>query len=347
MVTRSSWKTPLLPLDALVQGTNLLLALGVVLSANRITHAGAWLATHCMLAASVVLIARFDTRSARPTDRLTFVHYWLPVGFVLMIYFELGLLIPLLRDYTDHRYDHALQALDVRLLGDPLAFVTRWASRPLSDLLTFCYFAYYPLVIAVPLAVYVRGTREDFERASAVIFVAFVLSYAGYLLWPAVGPHRVFENERPDVLAGFGLARAGYGFLRHVPNEPPDAFPSGHVLLAVLVPALARRFRPALFPWLAPIGAGIVVATVYLRLHYLADVAAAFVLAPVAWTLGLAVCRWFARRSLALELFEPEADGSSRRVCARCETTRRRCRTSSRTTRWSTSRTTNTCSSRG
>lgn len=307
MLSRSPWKTPLLPLDALVQGTNMLLALGVGLNASRIAHAGALLAMHCMVAASVALIARFDVRIARATDRLTLVHYWLPVGFVLMIYFELGLLVPVLHDFSDHRYDHTLQALDVRLLGDPLAFVTRWASRPLSDLLTCCYFAYYPLVIAVPLAVYMRGTREDFERASAVIFVAFVLSYAGYVLCPAVGPHRVFETERPDVLAGFGLARVGYGFLRHVPNEPPDAFPSGHVLLAVLVPALARRFYPALFPWLAPIGAGIVVATVYLRLHYLADVAAALVLAPVAWMLGLAVCRWFAHRTLALELFEPEA----------------------------------------
>lgn len=299
MLTRSPWKMPFLPLDVLVQGTNMLLALGVVLGANRMAHPGGWLALHGMLAALVSLIARFDVRSERATDWLTLVHDWLPVGFVLMIYFELGLLIPTLRDYSDHHYDYALQALDVKLLGDPMAFVTRWASRPLSDLLTVSYFAYYPLVIAVPLAVYRHGTREDFERASSVIFVAFVVSYAGYVLWPAVGPHRVFDGERPAVLAGFGLARVGYGLLYHVPNEPPDAFPSGHVLLSVLVPALARRFYPALFPWLVPVAAGIVVATVYLRLHYLADVAAAFVLAPVAWIIGLAVCRVFARDTRA------------------------------------------------
>lgn len=296
MITRSPWKMPLLPLDMLVQGTNTLLAIGVILGASRIPHAGGWLALHSMLAASVSLIARFDVRSGRATDPLKLVHDWLAVGFVLIIYFELGQLIPILRDYADRRYDYPLQALDVRLLGDPLAFVMRWASRPMSDLLTVCYFAYYPLIIAVPLAVYVHGAREDFECASSVIFVAFVLSYAGYWLWPAVGPHRVFDGERPAVLAGFGLARVGYGLLCRVPNEPPDAFPSGHVLLSVLAPALARRFYPALFPWLAPVAAGIVLATVYLRLHYLADVAAAFVLAPVAWIVGLAVCRVFARR---------------------------------------------------
>jgi membrane-associated phospholipid phosphatase len=288
---------PLLPLDILVQGTNMLLAIGVILGANRIPHAAGWLALHGMLAAMISLIARFEVRSGRPTDPLTLVHDWLPVGFVLMLYFELGLLIPILRDYADRRYDYPLQALDVWLLGDPLAFVTRWASRPLSDLLTLCYFAYYPLLIAVPLAVYMHGTREDFERASAVIFVAFVLSYAGYWLWPAVGPHHVFDGERPAVLGGFGLARVGYGLLCRVPHEPPDAFPSGHVLLSVLVPALARRFYPALLPWVAPVAAGIVLATVYLRLHYLADVAAGFALAPVAWIVGLAVCRVSARRT--------------------------------------------------
>lgn len=76
MVTRTPWKTPLLRLDALVRCTNMLLAIGGALSAGRMSHVGAWLAMHGLLAVSVTLIARADVRSGRATDRLTIVDRW-------------------------------------------------------------------------------------------------------------------------------------------------------------------------------------------------------------------------------------------------------------------------------
>jgi hypothetical protein len=282
-----------LPLDVLVLSTNALLGLAVWYVGPRLAHAHAYLALHLATAAAVYLLAKRDDQRAQPFDPWTFVHNWLPAVFVMVMYFELGLLIPHLRSYGDHHYDRALQAVDVWLLGEPVAAISSIASAPLSDFLTVCYIAYYPLAIAVPLAAYVRGTLDEYQRVAAIVLTAFLISYAGYVAWPALGPHRLYDLTRPAALDGYGFARIGYAFFRGVPNEPPDAFPSGHALIGVLAPALAFRYYRPLCVWLAPVGLGCIMATVYLRYHYIADVLAAFALAPVCWRLGSVVERRF------------------------------------------------------
>ncbi|MET0385555.1 MAG: phosphatase PAP2 family protein [Polyangiales bacterium] len=280
-----------LPLDVIVQWSNALLAATVVLATPRLAHASAYLLLHALIAAAVYVLAKLEDARSRALDPLAFLHDWLPAVFVMLVYFELGMIIPALRDYSDFRYDHALQAIDLWLLGDPVAWIARCASPLLSDILTVCYVAYYPYAIAVPLALYIRGTRAEYQRAAAVVLMAFLVSYAGYVVWPALGPHRLFDVYRPAELDGYGLARVGYGMFRGLPNEPPDAFPSGHTLIGVLVPWIAYRFYRPLLVWLIPVGIGIVLATVYLRFHYLADLAGSFVLAPVVWQLAAAVER--------------------------------------------------------
>jgi len=279
------------PIDALVQGANALLLIAVLWAHRTLPHAAAYAACHVLFALGLYLLSRpVDVATAR-FDPLSFFHSWLPALVVVLMYFELGVLIPLLRDYSDLRYDRALQAVDVWLLGDPARVVERYASRGLSDVLTVCYFAYYPLALLVPAALYMRGAKRDFQRAAAIIMLGFLLSYLGYFAFPALGPHRVFDARRPAALDGLFWARAGYEWLLSVPHEPPDAFPSGHALIALLVPALCWRWSRALVYYTTPVAVGIVLATVYLRLHYVTDVAAAIVLAPLCYALGCALTR--------------------------------------------------------
>lgn len=275
-------------LDGLVQSVNAALLGAVLWKHHVLPHAAAFVACHVIFALSVYLLSKRE-QAPGVTDPLHFVHDWLPAVFILGMYFELGLLIPLLRDYSDLRYDRALHAIDLWLFGDPLALIQRHGSALLSDLLTLCYFAYYPLALVVPATLYVRGDKRGFRSAATVILVGFVVSYIGYVAWPALGPHRVFDGQRPSALDGFGLSRIAYAWLLAVPYEPPDAFPSGHALISMLVPALAWHKLRALFYVCAPICLGIILATLYLRLHYVADVAAALLIAPVCYRLGRAI----------------------------------------------------------
>jgi len=279
--------------DVLVQCTNALLGLLVLCLAPRLPHAGTFLAAHAAYALTMFVLIKFDHGHPRVSDPLTILRYWLPTCFVLILYFELGFLVPTLRDYSDYRYDRVLQAIDIWLMGDPEAFIRGLANTTLSDVLTVCYFAFYPLTLILPALLFVRGAFELYQRVAAIILMAFLLSYVGYVIFPALGPHRLFDVQRPPELDGFGLSRAGYQWLRGIPNEPPDAFPSGHALIAMLVPALAWRWQRTWFWWLAPFGLGIVLSTIYLRLHYVTDVVASVVIAPIAWKLGSAVARRF------------------------------------------------------
>jgi membrane-associated phospholipid phosphatase len=280
--------TSLLSLDGLVQCVNAALLGAVLWEYNALPHAAAFAACHVMLGVTVfVLGRRSDSQAA--FEPIGFLHDWLPAFFILGVYFELGLLIPLLRDYSDLRFDRTLHNLDVWLLGDPVALVERYGSAWLSDVLTLCYFAYYPLALLMPATFYVHGEKREFHRSAMIILVGFVVSYIGYVAWPALGPHRVFEAYRPPVLDGLYCSHVGYQWLLAVPHEPPDAFPSGHALISVLVPALAWPKHRVLFYVCAPISVGIVLATLYLRLHYVADVVAAFIAAPVCYRLGRAL----------------------------------------------------------
>ena len=281
---RAAWQ----PSDALVHAGNTLTAAMVVLCWGRIAHGPLYLSFHAVVALLFQFLAKQDAARPRgPAGLLTFLHFWAPAPFVLLLYFELGLLIPQVHPLGDYHYDRMLHATDVFLLGDPLVWVERMASRLLSDVLSLCYFAYYPFIIIVPVFLYARAQYTEYQRVTAIILTAFLISFVCYVLFPAIGPHKLFDASRPAALDGYGFAKRGYAAVRDVKLEPPDVFPSGHTLFGVLVPAFAWRYYRRLFAWVTPIGAGIVLATFYLRFHYLVDILAAIALAPVCWKLGV------------------------------------------------------------
>jgi membrane-associated phospholipid phosphatase len=71
----------------------------------------------------------------------------------------------------------------------------------------------------------------------------------------------------------------------------PDAFPSGHALMSMVVIGMTwRLYRPA-FKFVVGPSLGCVLATVALRYHYVVDVIAAAALFPVVWLGGIALNR--------------------------------------------------------
>jgi membrane-associated phospholipid phosphatase len=274
----------LYPVDIVLLLGNAALSLVVLFNRARLPDASALLAAHAAIFAGVFMIARLE--AMRQARWATLIHPWLPVPLIPVAYFELGLLIPVARETAPYSLDHALQAVDVRLLGDPLLQVEQIASAPLSDLLMACYVGYYLFPCLLLVKLYQRTNLTAFHSAMTSMAWAFALTYVGYFMFPAMGPHVLFDAYRPAALDGYVLAGPAYQALLQTPNEPPDAFPSGHALIGALVPVLAWRWQRRWFPWLAPLGAGMVAATVYFRFHYIADVVVALVLVPICCWLG-------------------------------------------------------------
>ncbi|HTS02798.1 MAG TPA: phosphatase PAP2 family protein [Thermoanaerobaculia bacterium] len=249
-----------------------------------------------VVAAVPPLIAFLRARAPSPSRSLRILLDFYVVACVVAIFDGLG---PLIRAVNPVDRDAWLAAFDRALFGvDPTVWLERFATPLLSDVLTVFYALYYFHPIVLGGLVYAddarrpRETRE-FGRYAFVMVLVFYVSYAGYFLVPAIGPRYTVTHAGP--LPRGAVSRAIDGTLDRLETNKRDCFPSGHtmVVTAVLLEA-ARRSRKT-FLWFLPFAAGLVVATVYCRYHYVADVLSGLALAFLTVPLANALYARFAR----------------------------------------------------
>lgn len=241
-------------------------------------------ATFAGLLLAVLHLARAQGKGA------VLLRDFLPVAEILLVFL---LLQPLVTILNPHRWDAALAAFDRRWFN---GLATAWHGafgRPggFTDLVYLAYASFYMLPIAVGTLARVRLGPERFEEIVFAILLGFYLSFLGYFLWPAEGP-RVPEALASAQLGGGAVSHAIRAFLRGAETTTLDAFPSGHTALSLLPAALATRAFPRLAPLLWLWALAITFATVYIGVHYVADVAAGLLLAGLALFLARPLSRW-------------------------------------------------------
>jgi membrane-associated phospholipid phosphatase len=143
-----------------------------------------------------------------------------------------------------------------------------------------------------------RGLYEEAESVTRTIVFGFLLSYVMYVFMPAIGP-RFSVHDYASIstdLPGLWLTDAlrtiidtGDGF-RDKTLDPAlqmhrNCMPSGHTMMTLMNMILAFRYRSKLRWVFLIMGISLIIATVYLRYHYVVDVLAGIILAFVA--LGL------------------------------------------------------------
>ena len=214
-----------------------------------------------------------------------------PVGVVVGTFMVLE---PVIAAVNPARYDAVLAAFDDRWCS---GLVEAWRGalgRPaaLTDATYLVYVSFYLL----PLAAFLLARRRGPEAMEAVAFpvlLGFYASYLGYALWPATGPRVAAAGEA--ALGGGTVAEAVRWFLRAAEATTLDAFPSGHTALSLVAAALGARVAPRLGPLLVAWAAAIVFSTVYVHVHYLADLLGGAVLAGLTLALAPAASRALGR----------------------------------------------------
>jgi len=205
---------------------------------------------------------------------------WLPLPLVVYTYETLATVVPACWQWT---IDPWLADADRALLGAPAgAHLEPLVGPTLTGAMSAFYGGYYVVPIVLATWFGLRDRAAFRELVVGVVGLLFV-GYLGYLFLPAIGPY-AFHPEAFSVplrgdFVGEGIAALiadrGAGF-------PRDAFPSLHTANAVTVLLVTfrhdrRAFAVCIVPML-----GLIAATVYLRFHYLVDVAAGAALA-IAW----------------------------------------------------------------
>lgn len=206
------------------------------------------------------------------------VRDFFPVVFIPAFFF---LALPLVPRVNPVDADGALLAVDRRLGG--LLLLRGMKSLEASWLTTamkLAWISYYVLPLIPLVALHASRRRGEFLESRYMFVLTWLSTFALYFLVPARGP-------------GYGGAEIGIGQpqwtgftarLKHVIHalEGParDTFPSGHAAIAAVAAVVCVRHRLGrLGAGVIALAAGVVASTLYLRYHYVVDVAAGLLLA--------------------------------------------------------------------
>ncbi len=205
-------------------------------------------------------------------------------------------------------YDLQLYQLDLALFGiEPAIYFDRFVSPATSEWFAFFYFGYFILLSAFvfPL-LFVAKDEKLLTHFTLNVLIVVCVGQTIYLLVPGFGPAVAFPELFQNKLEGgtwWNLV------LYTVTNggAHKDIFPSLHTALPLgvwLFTFSRRKDIPYRYLW-PPLGfivINIIIATMFLRWHYVLDVVAGVLLALAAHFIARRVAEWEPRRRTALGL---------------------------------------------
>jgi membrane-associated phospholipid phosphatase len=262
-----------------------LLSAGMAVCPGTIEYWWAWILFNIGIAAAIALLARVESVKSRSTKSpiWSFLHGWYNMVCIPIAFKEMYYLVPALHP---HDYDWLLIAIDHSIFGvNPTQWLARFAHPLLTEILQIAYSSYYLLPLVLGIDLYRRKRVYAFKRMFFTLILGFYLSYIGYVALPAVGPRFTLhdfaklEEDLPGLMLTSPLrlyTNSGESISFTTPNAAAkvqrDVFPSGHTEITLLVIFLAFRYRARVRWYLCITGSLLIIATVFLRYHYVVDV---------------------------------------------------------------------------
>ncbi len=239
---------------------------------QRINLAPLFILFHLTVIVLLWNLPRFPVNRYWNTLRL-----WNPLIIIPLNFTELHYLVHTVHP-TD--FDPLLIRLDHALFGvHPAVWLERIQWPPLTEYFQLVYSTFYfiPIVLALLLLRKKRMMHLDFFVF--IIVYGFYLSYIGYFLVPALGPRFSLHHLQTKPLTGLWLTPIIRHTLDTLENIQRDAFPSGHTEMTALTMYYAYHYHKKYFYVLGIVGTSLILSTVYLRYHYVADVLGGLLLA--------------------------------------------------------------------
>lgn len=164
-----------------------------------------------------------------------------------------------------------------------------------AESMYFGYFAYYLLLIFVPIILYVKRGYDVANRSVFIIIQSFLIYYLFFVLVPVVGP-QFYMRDLAELPRGYLFGDV----IRHIQasgEAPTAAFPSSHVAMCLIIIYMVYKEMDTLWIYLLPISILLIFSTVYIRAHYAVDIFAAFITAPLVYQLSSKIYCFFKSRS--------------------------------------------------
>jgi membrane-associated phospholipid phosphatase len=246
-----------------------------------------------MLFIPLVLLALALAETRRRWGKMGVVRFlcdFSPVFFVIVIYELLGGIIPYLRPEVDD----LLMKIDLALFGvHPTIWLERFFVPWLADILALAYAAYYFIPVVLIFILYFWGKEEEFSMTICTLLLGYYLSFVGYVTMPTIGPRFTLASLYNVPLQGGVMSESLINILNAIEGTKMDCFPSGHTQMTLISLWFAFVYRRPLFWIYLPLSIVLIFSTVYLRYHYVIDVAAGFAFAGITLLLGPRLWAWW------------------------------------------------------
>jgi membrane-associated phospholipid phosphatase len=210
---------------------------------------------------------------------------WSPFLVILLMYYSLW--GDATHTLVTRDMDPELIEWDQRLFGFQASVALQPViSPPLTAWMELAYFFHVLNIPIVACFVYLRRSKERFREMMSGVLVITFFGLIGYLLVPAIGPIYTLRDQYTVPLSvPLDVLNRQIEFMDFA-RIKRDVFPSLHVGISFVVWLYAFRNSRKLFWILAPFVLSLFVSTVYLRYHYLVDVVAGLILAPLCYFLA-------------------------------------------------------------
>jgi hypothetical protein len=263
---------------------------------------------HCQVRVTTLLVALvvallLARGPVRPAGAAAALFYRLTIyGTVQLSYFFFREMLPLLNPAS---LDRELHGLGIILFGaEPALVLDKVVSSTTTEWFSFFYFGYFfVLAVHVIPGLFLVKSRRLLGEFTFGMLLMFCVGHTLYVLVPGYGPYRAvaseFQNALPDGLwLDVVMQTVSEG------GAQKDIFPSLHTAAPLFIALYSFRHRaviPFRFTW--PIvlffAVNIIIATMFLRWHWIIDVVAGLALATTAQALSVAATNFELRRRKA------------------------------------------------
>jgi hypothetical protein len=226
-------------------------------------------------------------------------------GCTQLSYFALRGLLPIVNPGS---LDPQLHAFDLQFFGlEPAVAMQPWVTHATSEWFAFFYYGYF-FVLGLHIIPMVLLTRDSRILAEFTLGLQIVICVGQslYMLVPGYGPSagmpQLFTNQLPP-----GVWWNLVGQLVQAGGAQKDIFPSIHTAAPTFILLFSfhnRRYLPFRYTWpvVAFFSFNIIIATMFLRWHWIIDIVAGLSLALLAHLLSVRGARSEAARRTSLGL---------------------------------------------
>jgi PAP2 superfamily len=217
------------------------------------------------------------------------------IGALLSSFFQLRDILPAVSPWTD---DARIYAFDLQVFGfEPSVVLDRYVTPATTEWFAFFYFLYF-LILSVHVLpmVYWQRDVDLLGRFATGLLLIFCVAHVLYMIVPGFGPYWYLKATfRHDLTGGtfWRLVREAV----EAGGAQKDIFPSLHTAAPTYFAIFAFRHRRRFpfklwWPVIAFLATQIIIATMFLRWHYLIDVIAGVALASAASLVGQRIADW-------------------------------------------------------